>query len=196
MRAIAAISRNGVIGRGNVIPWRIRDELAWFRSQTLGGVVVMGRRTFESLPKPLGGRLTVVLTSDPARLLADDVFRARCGDALAGMADHEAQDAAPWSLPGPPRTEVRVSRGIEALLQAPITERAWLCGGAAVYAQFLGRCTELLLSVVDREVEGDVLFPPFEHLFDLSGVAAEFPAFRVLRYVRNPARSGSGGRSL
>lgn len=187
MYAIAAMSRNRVVGNGNTIPWRIPDEFKWFRRMTLGHVVIMGRRTFESLPRPLDGRVNVVLTRHPSRLLADEAITERCTRALVGPAAHRIHGIAQLDLPRIPRTEVHLARGIDSLARAGLTERAWLCGGVQVYRQFLHRCSELYLSVIDREVEGDALFPPFEHLFDLAGVVAEYPEFRVLRYTRNGA---------
>ena len=59
---VVAMDRNGVIGRDNRLPWKLPDEMAHFRRVTLGKPVVMGRRTFESLPKPLPGRKNIVLT--------------------------------------------------------------------------------------------------------------------------------------
>lgn len=59
---IAAVSRNGVIGEGGAIPWRISDDLRRFRTLTVGKPVIMGRRTFESIGSPLPGRKNIVLT--------------------------------------------------------------------------------------------------------------------------------------
>lgn len=59
---IAAISDNNVIGRGNALPWRIPQDLARFKALTLGTTLVMGRKTFESIGRPLPGRTTLVLT--------------------------------------------------------------------------------------------------------------------------------------
>jgi dihydrofolate reductase len=59
---IAAVSDNNVIGRGNTLPWRIPEDLARFKALTLGSTLVMGRRTFESIGRPLPGRTTLVLT--------------------------------------------------------------------------------------------------------------------------------------
>jgi dihydrofolate reductase len=190
MFAIAAMSRNRIIGNGNAIPWRIPEEFKWFRRMTLGRVVIMGRRTFESLPKPLDGRVNVVLTRHPARLRADPKLKDWFADALVGSAAHAAPDIAQLSLPKLPRTEVRLARGIESLARAGVTRDAWLCGGAQMYSQFLGRCSELYLSVIEREVEGDARFPPFEHLFELAGVVSATSDFRVLRYVRNQVTEG------
>lgn len=59
---IAAVSANNVIGNGNALPWRIPEDLARFKALTLGHSVVMGRKTFESIGKPLPGRTSVVIT--------------------------------------------------------------------------------------------------------------------------------------
>src|SRR5580765_1386778 len=65
MKAIAAMSLNRVIGAANKIPWHLPEDFKWFKKMTTGQVVVMGRKTFESIGKPLPGRSTVVLTSSP-----------------------------------------------------------------------------------------------------------------------------------
>lgn len=63
--AIAAVARNGVIGAGNDIPWRIPEDWARFKALTMGQVLIMGRRTFDSIGRPLPGRSTIVITRDP-----------------------------------------------------------------------------------------------------------------------------------
>jgi dihydrofolate reductase len=196
MFAIAAMSKNRVIGNGNAIPWRIPDEMRWFRRKTLGSLVIMGRRTFETLPKPLDGRVNVVLTRHPARLSVDPSFQDRFKQAVYGPAAHHLRAIEQLDLPKIPNSQVCLVRGIESLAKAGLTSRAWLCGGAQIYEQFLPLCSDLYLSVVNREVEGDALFPRFEHLFDLSGVVAEFPEFQVLHYVRNELHRDAepGGR--
>jgi dihydrofolate reductase len=194
VHAIAAMSRNRVIGDGNVIPWRIADELKWFRRTTYGRVVIMGRRTFESLPKPLDGRINVVLTRDPVRLRAEAAPGSAFAGALVGAAAHRPPDLSQLTDGKGAPTEVRLAESLESLERAGLTRDAWLCGGAQLYRQYLGRCSELLLSVVDREVQGDTLFPPFEHLFDLAGVVAGFPEFEVLRYVRNGVVEAAAAR--
>lgn len=185
MFAIAAMSRNRVVGNGNAIPWRIPEEFRWFRRMTLGGVVIMGRRTFESLPKPLDGRINVVLTRHPRRLMADEALKERFADAVVGAAAPCIRGVAQLPLPRIPRTQVHLAKTIESLTRKTLNQRVWLCGGVQVYEQFLGRCSELYLSIIDREAEGDAVFPRFEHLFEFSGVVARFSEFHVLRYVRN-----------
>ena len=62
---VVARARNGVIGRGGKLPWRIRSDMAWFKANTLGKPVIMGRKTWESLPRrPLPGRTNIVLSRD------------------------------------------------------------------------------------------------------------------------------------
>ena len=61
-KAIAAMSLNRVIGSGNSIPWHLPEDFAWFKQTTMGHVLVMGRKTFESIGSPLPGRETIVLT--------------------------------------------------------------------------------------------------------------------------------------
>jgi dihydrofolate reductase len=72
---VAAVAENGVIGRGNALPWRLKSDMQHFRRITMGKPVVMGRRTFQSLFQPLKGRTVTVVTRDPG-------FAAARGDAL------------------------------------------------------------------------------------------------------------------
>ena len=64
-KAIAAMSLNRVIGAGNRIPWHLPEDFKWFKQMTTGQVIVMGRKTFESIGKPLPNRTTIVLTRSP-----------------------------------------------------------------------------------------------------------------------------------
>ncbi len=68
-KAIAAMSLNRVIGAGNKIPWHLPEDFKWFKQMTMGNVVVMGRKTFESLGRPLPNRKNIVLTRHPQRLI-------------------------------------------------------------------------------------------------------------------------------
>ncbi|MCC6873597.1 MAG: type 3 dihydrofolate reductase, partial [Sandaracinaceae bacterium] len=80
---IAAVARNGVIGRGGALPWRLPDELAWFKERTLGKPVIMGRRTWESLRGALPGRLNVVVTRNETYVAQGALVVASLDDALA-----------------------------------------------------------------------------------------------------------------
>lgn len=181
MFAIAAVSRNGFIGNQGAIPWHIPEEFRWFRRQTMGRVVIMGRKTYVSLPnKPLKGRINVVLSRNPRSLLSTEAF----AGAVVGTAAHSLPSRQLCFFPSLYPTELRLVHGMESLIRAGLTEQACLIGGAQIYEQFLGYCSELYLSVIDRETEGDARFPKFDHLFELQQVVAEFSEFRVLKYVR------------
>jgi dihydrofolate reductase len=88
-KAIAAMSQNRVIGQGGKIPWHLPDDFKWFKKMTTGQVVVMGRKTFESIGKPLPGRTTIILScgnfSHPGARTAADLSQVDWTDpALAG----------------------------------------------------------------------------------------------------------------
>src|SRR6266446_2125052 len=89
LKAIAAMALNRVIGAGNKIPWHLPADFKWFKQMTTGQVVVMGRRTFESIGKPLPNRTTVVLTRSPqpipgAQVMADLTRLVAAGPTFAG----------------------------------------------------------------------------------------------------------------
>ena len=63
---VVAVADNGVIGRGNALPWDLPDDLQHFKRTTMGRPIVMGRKTFESIGRPLPGRLNIILTRDPS----------------------------------------------------------------------------------------------------------------------------------
>ena len=149
MKAIAAMSLNRVIGRAGQIPWHIPEDFQWFKKMTTGQVVLMGRKTFESLGKPLPNRTNVVLT--------------RGGDIAGVTAVHDLADL----------SESRY---------APL--EIFVIGGAEIYAQLLPRCTDLYLSVVQREVAGDAFFPAFEDRWELIDVPLRHAEFEV-RHYRN-----------
>jgi dihydrofolate reductase len=75
--AIAAVARNGVIGNQGRMPWHLPEEFKWFKRATLGHAVLMGRKTFESIGKPLPGRINVVVTRDPRASFAPEIVVVR-----------------------------------------------------------------------------------------------------------------------
>ena len=150
-QAIAAMSLNRVIGDGNKIPWHLPEDFKWFKQTTLGHVLVMGRKTFESIGRPLPGRETVVLSRGN------------------------------WSHPG-----VTTVASLAAAAAHAGERRAFICGGAEIYAQALPLCADLFLTLVKREVAGDAFFPVFEPQFELSAELRDTPEFKILHY-RNRA---------
>ncbi|MFZ5540690.1 MAG: dihydrofolate reductase [Pseudomonadota bacterium] len=109
---IAAVARNGVIGRAGAIPWRIPGDLARFKRITMGHPVIMGRRTWESLGRPLPGRRNIVISRTPGFAPAGAEVFASLGAALAACAD---------------ASEVFVIGGTEAYREAlPLADRLLL----------------------------------------------------------------------
>jgi dihydrofolate reductase len=124
---IVAAAENGVIGVDNRLPWRLPADLARFKQLTMGHHLIMGRRTYESIGRPLPGRITVVLTR-----------------------------TAGFDVPG-----VVVARSLDdAFAQAAARndDEPFVCGGADVYAQALGECDRVYMTVVERQYTGDAIF--------------------------------------
>lgn len=190
MIAIAAMALNRVIGRDNKIPWHLPEDFRWFKQLTTGHFVLMGRKTFESLGRPLPNRTNIVVTRTPRRLAHDEKFRAAFGPARVGH--WRARLGQPYQL-GFERFTARdvwlvrdPRRLAEAHAQVHASRELFLIGGAQLYAQLLDRCTDLYLSVVQREVEGDAVFPEFEDRFDFADVPLRTADFEV-RHYRNRA---------
>ena len=148
MKAIAAMSLNRVIGADGKIPWHLSEDLKFFKRTTFGHIVLMGRKTYDSLGKPLPGRENWVLT--------------RGGD-----------------LPG-----VRVIRDVAEISEPNDGRELFVIGGAQLYEILLPHCAEVWLTLVKREVDGDVFLPPFEEDFTFAEVVFEAPEMEVRRYVR------------
>lgn len=132
MSLIAAVARNGVIGNGPAIPWRIPSDFAYFKRTTMGKPLIMGRKQFETVGKPLPGRTNIVVTrrtdfAPKGVVVADSL------DGALGRAEKIAADD-----------------GVEEIM---------VIGGGEIYAQFMAQADRLYISHVDLEPDGDVLFP-------------------------------------
>jgi dihydrofolate reductase len=146
-KAIAAMSLNRVIGKENKLPWHIPDELKWFKKMTTGNVIIMGRKTWESIGKPLPNRETIVLSGSPLQL-----------------------------------SGVKTVKSLEGLPPESDSRDYFIVGGARLFTEMLRRCSDLYLTVVKREVEGDVFFPKFEENFRLIETIQETPEYSILHY--------------
>jgi dihydrofolate reductase len=182
-KAIAAMSENHVIGNGNKIPWHIPEDFRWFKKMTAGNVVVMGRKTYESLGKPLPDRVNVILTRHPILLrrqhpeaFGSSTLGTRAKALRKGYQLHLARIGA--------RTEVRVMRSLLKLDPEEYATDVFICGGAQIYEQALPLCSDLYLTRVKRVVEGDAFFPPFEHLFRREAILTDTPEFSIEHWRR------------
>jgi len=129
---IVAVAENGVIGSNNSLPWHLPEDLKYFRRVTMGKPIIMGRRTFESIGRPLPGRANIVVSGNPH-------FSAP-GVELAGSLD-EALDLA---------ADIARGDGVDELV---------VIGGAQLYALAIPRADRLYLTRVHAEVAGDTLLP-------------------------------------
>ena len=128
---VLAVSENGVIGRGNALPWDLPDDLQHFKRVTMGCPVVMGRKTFESVGRPLPGRTNIVLTRDASWHHAGVVVASDTQGAVERAQQQALLDGAPA-----------------------------LCviGGAEIYRAFLPMADKIILTEVHGTVSGDAYF--------------------------------------
>ena len=129
---VVAMDQNRLIGADNGLPWRLPDDMQWFVQQTMGKPIIMGRKTYESIPakfRPLKGRHNIVLT------------REQSYEAPGATVVHSVEDA---------------------LLAAGDTEEIIIGGGANLYTQLLPQTSRLYLTLVDAELAGDAYFPAIE----------------------------------
>lgn len=150
--AIAAMASNRVIGRDGHLPWHLPEDLKFFKETTLGHPILMGRKTWESLGRPLPKRRNLVLSRslDPAAAAGAEILR------------------------DPEQLE---SLGLEGTV--------FVIGGAEIYRLLMPRTSEILLTVLDQESEGDTVFPLFESEFEAPEIIQKLPGTAEWRrYVR------------
>lgn len=135
---IAAMAKNRVIGIDGDLPWDIPEDMKFFRTKTSGHIIIMGRKTFESFPKPLKNRLHIVITRQNDYTAPEGVIVVPTID----QALEEAQSRlADWN------------------------SEVFIIGGGEIYKQTLNRADQLYLTLIDKEFEGDAKYPDFEKDF-------------------------------
>lgn len=158
LAAIVAMDEGRLIGKSGALPWHLPEDLQHFKQLTSGHIVIMGRKTWQSLPaksRPLPGRLNIVVSRAPAAIEAPaQVVRASS-----------------------PEEAVRL-----AYAAASGEQKVWIIGGAELYAATLPLCDEVQLTVVNGRHEGDAWLTEFESCFDLvqerAGQSCRFLSFR------------------
>lgn len=131
---VAAYAENRVIGADGGMPWHIGEDFAHFKATTMGGVMIMGRATWDSIGRPLPGRATVVLTRDPA-----------------------------WA-PATESAAVHVAHSIESALDLAeaLPGEIYVVGGAQIYELAMPYATDQALTEVHAEAAGDAYYPEFD----------------------------------
>ena len=131
-----ARARNGVIGRNGKLPWRLKSDMAIFRATTMGKPVIMGRKTWESLPKkPLVGRTNIVLSRDGSFEPQGAVVCEEFSEAVSIAREQAEEDG---------------------------TSEICVIGGASLFELALAKARRLYLTEVDADVEGDVVLSPID----------------------------------
>lgn len=145
-----ARARNGVIGRDGGLPWRLKTDLANFRAVTMGKPVIMGRRTWDSLPrKPLVGRTNIVLSRDGSFEPKGAVVCEDFGEAVSIAREQAGEDGA---------------------------REVCVIGGASLFELALAKAGRVYLTDVDAEVEGDVVLSPLDPAIWREVSAKAYPA--------------------
>jgi dihydrofolate reductase len=161
---IAGVAENGVIGSEQTIPWRVPSDMAFFKRTTMGKPVVMGRKQYETVGKPLPGRTNIVITR------------------LEGYQ--------PEGVLVFPSIDAAVDKAQE-IAQADGVDEIMIIGGGEIYAQLLERADRLYITHIDLSPVGDVRFPTIAHedwaVVDLPEVAPspkDEATYRVKVYER------------
>src|SRR5690242_13626262 len=163
---IAAVAANGVIGDRNTIPWRLPSDFAHFKRMTLGKPVIMGRKTYESIGHPLGGRTNIVVTRQEA-FHPDGVLVV-------------------------PSLEVALEQA-QAIAAADRANEVMIAGGAEIYAQALPIADRLYITHVGLNPTGDAYFPRVtqDQWMDAGTISippnpSDSAPFRIRLYRRRP----------
>ncbi|SEL39788.1 dihydrofolate reductase [Nitrosovibrio tenuis] len=137
LSALVAMAWNRVIGKNNALPWRLPADLKHFKTLTMGHPIIMGRKTYESIGRPLPGRICIIVTRQSGYAV---------NDALVVNSIAEALEACNNVIGG------RVA-----------DRESFVIGGAEIFRQTLPMCDRLYITEIQRDFEGDVLFPEFNY---------------------------------
>ncbi|MES2830940.1 MAG: dihydrofolate reductase [Pseudomonadota bacterium] len=145
---IVATDRDRGIGIDNRLPWRLPEDLAHFKRMTTGHPIIMGRKTFESIGRPLPGRRNIVITRNPA-------WQHEGVDCVSSI----SQALALVQLPSTEQADSNMSAETEA----------FVIGGAEIYRQALPLCTRLVVTEIDKVFDCDTFFPAIDgHVWEES----------------------------
>ena len=150
---IAAMAENGVIGKNNSLPWSVKGNLAHFKEMTMGWPCIMGRKTWESLPKkPLPGRLNIIIS------------KSMDGKKIESCSSSPLYSPASPSSPAPLRDEnpIIFSSLSSAIEFCTNYERIFICGGESIYKQAMPLANKIDLTLIPGNYDGDAFFPEID----------------------------------
>lgn len=153
---IVAIAKNGIIGKSNgEMSWHVKEEFQHFKDTTFGYPIIMGRKTFETLGKPLKGRLNVIVTRNKN-------YKTEFEEVIIKTSLEEAIDHCKSLNP----------------------EKIFIIGGAEIYKQSFDIVDEMIISYMKFDADGDVKFPEFDKQKWLAEKISDHDLFEIFRYVR------------
>jgi len=162
---IAAVAENGVIGKDNAMPWNIRGNLAHFKEVTMGFPCVMGRKTWESLPKkPLPGRLNVIIS----KTMDQEEFTQRHG----GTEKREEG------------FDIKICQSIESAVELSSNyEKIFIIGGESIYKQAMEIATKIDLTLIPGNYDGDTYFPEINDTW-IKTETVKYDEFSIITYIK------------
>jgi dihydrofolate reductase len=139
LTAIVAMSKNRVIGVNNDLPWSIPEDMKFFRETTKGHIMIMGRKTFASLGKPLPNRFHIVITRNP-----DFRFEDPTVEVVSDL-----------------KSAIELAHMLSTKYQKKFGDEVFVIGGGEIFSQAMELLDRIYLTVIEKEYQGDVFFPEF-----------------------------------
>lgn len=130
---LVAMAKNRVIGRNNALPWQLSPDLRRFKQLTMGHHIIMGRKTYESIDRPLLGRTSVIVSRQSDYRAPRAIVVGSLAEALTVCSEGKEMD-----------------------------RESFVIGGAKIYQQALGVCQRMYVTEIQQEFDGDALFPEFD----------------------------------
>ena len=175
---IAAMAENRVIGNDNAMPWSIKGNLAHFKEMTMGWPCIMGRKTWESLPKkPLPERLNIIIS----KTMTADIVSANSSVPRTELCSQErALSPKTSSVPN-----VKIFPSLPAAIEhCAGHEKIFICGGETIYRQALPLANKIDLTLIHGQYDGDAYFPEIDPAFWKPVNTNNFDEYSIITYTR------------
>jgi dihydrofolate reductase len=185
---IAAMAKNHVIGKNDALPWALKEGLGNFKELTMGWPCIMGRKTWESLPKkPLPGRLNIVVSSSVPKDELCPQQRALSPTTSSVPKDElcPQQRALSPTASSVPKDNIITLPSLQAAINYCTSyEKVFICGGETVYKQALSLADKIELTLIHKEYEGDTFFPDIDPVCWAITNKVDFDTFSLITYTR------------
>ena len=167
---IAAMAENRVIGKNNTLPWSFKEDLAHFKALTSGWPCIMGRKTWESLPRrPLPGRLNIIVSTT---LTLDAALVPASAPAVVAVSVAE-------------NTAMKIAPSLQAALEiCGEYQKVFICGGASIYRDAFPLADKIELTLIHQHYEGDTFFPVIDPAIWQKTNSKHFDNFSFISYSK------------